>query len=72
MVLQDDRLPITQVLCNPPPLLPIQDHAAKLRVYRMILIKPQTVLRDHVQLAPKDLVECQSRTARAIQPSRSN
>lgn len=53
VVLQDDRLAITQVFCNPPSLLAIQYHAAELRVHRMILIEPQTVLRNHVQLPPK-------------------
>jgi hypothetical protein len=40
MILQNDRLPIPKTLRNPPPLLPIQHHAPKLRINSMIPIKP--------------------------------
>ena len=54
MVLQDDRLPIAEVLRDPLPLLPIEHHPSKLRVHRMVFIKPQTILRDHIELPSKN------------------
>jgi hypothetical protein len=49
MVLQNNRLAVSQVLCDPSPFLSIEHNAAKLRIHSVALIESQRVLGHHIQ-----------------------
>ena len=53
MVLQNDRLPVPERLRDPPPLLPIEHHAAEVVVNSVASPEPQRVLCHHVERASK-------------------
>ena len=53
MILQNSSLPTPQRLSNLLPLLSIQHNPPKLSIHSMTLIKPQRILRNHIQFPPK-------------------
>lgn len=54
MILQNDGLAGTQMLCYPPPFFSIYDYSTKLWIDCVVTPEPEAVLGDHVKLATKD------------------
>jgi hypothetical protein len=57
MVLQNNRLAGSKMRSDPFAFFSIQNNTPKLWIYGMIVVEPEAVLSDHVQLPPKD-TEC--------------
>lgn len=54
MILQDDGLSIAKVLCDPLTFFAIQDDTTELRIDSMVLVEPQAILRNHIELSAKN------------------
>ena len=54
MILQYRSFAIAKTFCDPLAFFPVKHNAAELRVDRMVFVKAQTVLRDHVEFSTED------------------